>query len=296
MGHRVVAAVSATVILFVCSVATSFAQGQQPRSGQLPPHGGQMGSPQRSQEIPPPRQQQPQQPQQPQQQQQQQQSAPAKPYKPVAIGVPEPMKDQSFEAFRKQLAAVAQRKDRRALAGLVVANGFFWLGESGDKAEAGRPGIDNLAKIIGLDAKDGPGWGAIESYAAEPTAMPYPDRKDTYCAPADPNFNGDEFDALIKATGTDEGEWGYPMQPGIEVRAAPQSNAAVIDKLGMHFVRVLEETSQGNQGSPMLRVVTPSGKTGFVSIDAISPLGGDQLCYVKSPGGWKITGFVGGEQ
>jgi len=206
------------------------------------------------------------------------------------------MKDPSFEAFRKQLGAVAQRKDRRALATLVVANGFFWLGESGDKAERGRSGVDNLAKIIGLDGKDAPGWGALESYAADPTAMPYADRKDTYCAPADPNFNGDEFEALIKATGTDEGEWGYPMQPGTEVRARPQTNAPVIDKLGMHFVRVMEEGGQGNQDNPMLRVVTPSGKVGFVSIDAISPLGNDQLCYVKDSAGWKVAGFVGGEQ
>ena len=45
----------------------------------------------------------------------------------------------------------------------------------------------------------------------------------------------------------------------------------------------------------MLRVVTPSGKIGFVPADAISPLGNDQLCYVKEGGGWKIAGFIGGE-
>ncbi len=31
----------------------------------------------------------------------------------------------------------------------------------------------------------------------------------------------------------------------------------------------------------MLRVVTPSGKTGFVPAEALSPLGNDQLCYSK---------------
>ena len=46
----------------------------------------------------------------------------------------------------------------------------------------------------------------------------------------------------------------------------------------------------------MLRVVTPSGKTGFVPADALSPLGNDQLCYSKEGGGWKISGFVGGDQ
>jgi hypothetical protein len=38
----------------------------------------------------------------------------------------------------------------------------------------------------------------------------------------------------------------------------------------------------------------PSGKTGFVSIEALSSLGGDQICYTKETSGWKITGYYGG--
>jgi hypothetical protein len=292
MGHRVFAAVSVTATLLLMAAAPSLAQGQLPRPGQLPPPGGQKGPPQRVQPAPPQQRQQPQQqPQQPAQQ-----PAPAKPYKPVAISAPAPLNDPSFEAFRKQLGAIAQRKDRRALAGLVVASGFFWLGENGDKAEKGKSGIDNLAKAMGLDGKDASGWDSLEGYASDPTATSDPDRKDTYCAPAEPDFDPQQLEALAKATGTEEGEWGYPMQPGIEVRAGPQPNAPVIEKLGMHFVRVMEDSGQGNQDNPMLRVVAPSGKVGFVPVDAISPLGNDQICYLKGPGGWKITGFVGGEQ
>jgi hypothetical protein len=29
-------------------------------------------------------------------------------------------------------------------------------------------------------------------------------------------------------------------------------------------------------------------------MDAIAPLGGDQMCYTKDAGGWKITGYLGG--
>ncbi len=50
------------------------------------------------------------------------------------------------------------------------------------------------------------------------------------------------------------------------------------------------------QPGPMLKVVTPSGKTGFVPAEALSPLGNDQLCYSKEAGGWKISGFIGGDQ
>ena len=38
----------------------------------------------------------------------------------------------------------------------------------------------------------------------------------------------------------------------------------------------------------------PSGKTGYVSIDAIAPMGNDQLCYVNEGGSWKIGGYIGG--
>jgi hypothetical protein len=222
--------------------------------------------------------------------------AAAKPYKAVAITAPAPVKDPSFEAFRKQVAAAAQKKDRRALAGLVVSQGFFWMGEKGDKADKKKSGIDNLAKAIGLDGKDAPGWDMLTGYSADPTGMPVPDRKDTICAPADPVFNPAELEALAKATGTDEGEWAYPTQSGIEVHAGPQPNSPVIEKLGMFFIRVMQDNGPGDQQSPVLKVMTPSGKVGFVSADALSPLGNDQICYTKEPNGWKISGFVGGEQ
>jgi hypothetical protein len=41
-------------------------------------------------------------------------------------------------------------------------------------------------------------------------------------------------------------------------------------------------------------VATPSGKSGFIAMNAIAPLGGDQMCYTKDASGWKIAGFFGG--
>ena len=99
---------------------------------------------------------------------------------------------------------------------------------------------------------------------------------------------------LAKATGTDPSDWAYPTQQGLEVRSGPQPNSPVAEKLGLHFVRVMMD--QNAQPGPMLRVVTPSGKTGFVPVEALSPLGSDQICYSKEAGGWKISGFVGGDQ
>jgi len=278
MKPRLIAAVSVAALLLAAAPALS--QGQLPRPGQLPPAGGQGGPPpQRGPAAPP----------------QQPAAAPVKPYKPVSITAPAPVADPSFEAFRKQLGAVAQKKDRKALAGLVAAN-FFWMGEKGDKADKKKPGIENLAKAIQLDGKEAPGWEMLGGAAGDPTGSPFPDRKDTICSPADPTFNGQELEALAKATGTEEGDWAYPTQTGLEVHAGQQPNSPVVEKLGLHFVRVMQDNAPGNQQSPMLKVVTPSGKIGFVPAEALSPLGNDQLCFSKEGGGWKISGFIGGEQ
>jgi len=279
MKPRIIAAVSLASLLLAAAPALS--QGQLPRPGQLPPAGGQGAPPppQRGPAAPP----------------QQPAAAPVKPYKAVAISAPAAVTDPSFEAFRKQLGAVAEKKDRKALAGLVVPN-FFWMGEKGDKADKKKPGIENLAKAIQLDGKEAPGWELLGAAAADPTGMPFPDRKDTICSPADPTFNPQELEALAKATGTEEGDWAYPTQTGLEVHSGPQPNSPVVEKLGLHFVRVMEDNAPGNQQSPMLKVVTPSGKTGFVPAEALSPLGSDQLCFSKEGGGWKISGFIGGDQ
>jgi hypothetical protein len=277
MKPRLIAAVSIASLLLA---APALSQSQLPRPGQLPPAGGQGAPPpQRGPAAPP----------------QQPAAAPVKPYKPVSITAPAAVADPSFEAFRKQLGAVVEKKDRKALAGLVAPN-FFWMGEKGDKADKKKPSLENLAKAIQLDGKEAPGWEILGAASNDPTGTPFPDRKDTICSPADPTFNAQELEALAKATGTDEGDWAYPTQTGLEVHSGPQPNSPVVEKLGLHFVRVMQDNAPGDQQSPMLKVVTPSGKTGFVPAEALSPLGNDQLCFSKEGGGWKISGFIGGDQ
>src|SRR5258707_8186226 len=103
MKPRLIAAVSIASLLLA---APALSQSQLPRPGQLPPAGGQGGPPpQRGQAAPPPQRGQAAPPQQPAA------AAAAKPYKPVAITAPAAVADPSFEAFRKQLGAVAEKKD-----------------------------------------------------------------------------------------------------------------------------------------------------------------------------------------
>jgi hypothetical protein len=220
------------------------------------------------------------------------QNQPAGPYKPVAITPPAPVSDPAFEAMRQQLGEVAQRKDRAALSALVVAKGFFWERENGDRADKRKSGADNLAVALGLNNKGGVGWEILFSFTDDPTASASPEHKGAICAPAEPGYDAKAFDELLKATQSDESEWSYPVAAGTEVRATPTANAPMIEKLGLAFVHV----SPDNKPTPAsyLRVITPSGKAGYVLADAIAPASNDQLCYVKDGGAWKIGGYVGG--
>jgi hypothetical protein len=217
----------------------------------------------------------------------------AAPYKPVPITLPTMLNDPGFEGFRQQLAQIAQRKDRIALARLVAAT-FFWIPEDSDIADKNLSPTDNLVKALGLD--DVVGWESLAAYAAEPTAAADPQRSGVFCAPAEPIYNERAADELADETQTEASDWGYPVRDGIEVRAMAKPDAPVIDKLGLYLVRVLADDTAGGTGSgTFVKVLTPSGKLGYVVSDTVMPLGGEQLCYLKETDGWKIAGLFGGE-
>jgi hypothetical protein len=222
--------------------------------------------------------------------------APVKPYKPVAVTPAAAYSDPSFAAFRKNLADIAQRKDRAALAKDVVAQGFFWIQDK-DLADKSKSGIDNLAKAIGLDDPSGSGWDIIAAAADDSTLAEVPQSNGLFCAPAPPQFDPQALQALIEQTDTDPTDWAYPSADNVEVRAAAQDNAQVVEKLGAYFVRVLADAPAASAGqAQFLHLALPDGKTGFVPADAVAPLASDQICYRKAAGGWKIAGYIGGVQ
>jgi hypothetical protein len=220
---------------------------------------------------------------------------PIKPYQSVPVTPPSALNDPSFTAFRNQLGEVAAHKDRSALAKMVATQNFFWMQDK-NLADPRKAGIDNLAKAIELDAPDGSGWQILSGFATEASAAESPQQPGVLCAPADPKLDPSALEALGTATQTELSEWGFPTRNGVEVHAAAQSNSQVIEKLGANLVRVLPDTSApANPNEPFfLHVATPSGKAGYVDAQSVSPLGGDQICYSKQDGAWKIAGYLGG--
>jgi hypothetical protein len=220
------------------------------------------------------------------------QPAPVKPYKAVSVVTAATASDPAFEALRKQVGEAAQKKDRAALAPLVVSQGFFWQRDGRDRADKRKSGLDNLATALSLNSKGGAGWDILFSYTDDPTASPSPVFKGALCAPGEPAYNAATFADLIKSTQSDISEWGYTLSPATEVHDKAQASAPVIEKLGPMFVRIAPDNAAGS--AAYQRIITPSGKAGYVTIDSVAPLGNDQLCYVKDAGAWKIGGYIGG--
>jgi hypothetical protein len=228
--------------------------------------------------------------------------APPKPYKPVAVTLPSAYNDPSFEAFRKQIGEIASHKDRAALA-KVVANNFFWMGERGDKANKRKSGIDNLAAAINLDSKEGIGWEILTAAANEETLEQVPDKRGVLCGPAGPSFDQKAAMQNAKATGTDVGDWGFPIKGSADILTAGKADSPVLEKVGSILIRVMpEEPPAGAQGGPppqpgtsYVRVVTPAGKVGYILDENLGSLDLDQLCYSKDASGWKIVGYAGGD-
>jgi hypothetical protein len=225
-----------------------------------------------------------------------QDSAPKpKSYKPVAITLPQPVKDPSFATFRQQLADIAKRKDRAALA-KIVANNFFWMTDEGkDVADKKLSGIDNVTRALYLDNPDTEGWEILATFAADPTADALPERAGVVCAPGEPKYDSAAATSLGEATGTTAAFWYYPVKDGVEVRSSAAADAKVIGKLGMYLVWVYPDDSPAAAvHTETVRIVMPSGQFGFVSADSLMPLPTDLLCYVKDGNNWRIAGFFGG--
>lgn len=217
-----------------------------------------------------------------------------KPYKPVGVTLPTPPADKSLDAFRKQLAGIAQRKDRAALS-RIVAKTFFWEGDFGGMYDAKKPAFDNLATALRLNEADGRGWAALLAFATEPSIGRGAQNPNPRCAPAQPNYDDADLSIITESTNTDVVDWSYPRTAKLQLREKPEADAPVVETLDSHLIQVIGADGKGRRDAAQswLRVVAPSGKIGFAPPGTlISPLA-DRLCFGKDAGGWRIVGYVG---
>jgi hypothetical protein len=225
------------------------------------------------------------------------QSGAPKPYEPVAITRPAAFGGEGFAVFRAQLAAVAKRRLFANLEPLIDRQGFFLGRDFRNNFDPNKPALDNLAVAVALERDNGAGWQRLEELAADPAADPLASRPGVVCAPAVPNYDGVAYAQLLRTSYTSDTDWAYPRADETTVRAAPQSDAATVGKIGAVFVRLLGFEGTDSEPNPgrkqWARVALPDGKTGFVAPNSLMSLTAAQLCYTKDlVAGWRIAGYI----
>jgi hypothetical protein len=149
-------------------------------------------------------------------------------------------------------------------------------------------------RALYLDNADTEGWEILAGFAQEAAADPLPERKGVICAPGEPKYDGAAVMELGETTGTTSAFWFYPAKADLDVRSGPDKDSKVVGKLGMHLVWVHPDDSPAAVHTETVRIVLPSGEFGYVAADALGPLPGDLLCYVKEGNAWRLGGYIGG--
>jgi hypothetical protein len=213
--------------------------------------------------------------------------------------------ESALAAMLKRFADAVERRDAGALYPLVGPT-FFWTlnGEPSKEFESGRDALHNFKVAFGFrrpgarsDSRDPHEqlWETLEDFSG---AALYRMNSDILCAPASGEPESEE--AMDKALSLLEGpgensEWVYSLEP-ITLTERPDGGAtiAAAPKLALPIIATNPPTKPlGNNPLPThYQLLLPSGKTGWVDVDAVQPLAVDKLCYGKDPGGaWKIVGY-----
>jgi hypothetical protein len=229
------------------------------------------------------------------------------PYPEVKVQVPEQYKpDAAFAKLQKSLSDAVAGKNAQALFGLVGPI-FVWLqqDEIADEFDFGGDALQNFKVLFGFreagksvdgGVKDGPYWDDLTTFAAN---AKYQKVSDTLvCGPMTAIvLDQDAFDrARQKIAADDSTEWYFTL--GDTAVTASPGGGATVGEVGAVALPLLDEYPQAREGSAAapaithLKVLLPSGKSGWIPVSAALLLDPDRLCYAMTASGdWKIAEF-----
>jgi len=216
--------------------------------------------------------------------------------------------DAAMAKMRMAFADAVGKKDMQALFALVGPT-FVWMaqGEISDQFDFGRDALHNFKVVFGFrepgkvadgPVADGPFWDALAVFAADDTF--YEAGGTLVCGPAGARITDEGgFEKVRQRIGADDSvEW-YFTRADTTATTAPGGGAPagrISGQIAMPVLDVYPPLPEGQAAPPVthLRVLLPSGKSGWIPITAALPLATDRLCYAAGPdGAWKIVAFDG---
>ena len=229
------------------------------------------------------------------------------PYPLVKLQLDEPYTpDAAFAKMRNSFADAVAKKDAQALFSLVGPT-FVWLsqGQLHNQFDPGRDALHNFKVVFGFrdfgkDADtpvaDGPNWPALAAFAGDKYF--YRGTDTLVCGPTGATIADDRiFDTAKQTIGADDlVEWYFTVTETAATATPTDGGSTVgrVSQLALPVMDVYPSSPVGQSELPAthLRVLLPSGKSGWIPISAAVPLVTDRLCYaVTADGSWKISAF-----
>lgn len=215
--------------------------------------------------------------------------------------------DPAFGTMRAALADAIARKDVTALAGLVAPT-FVWTvnGSLTEQLDLGRDAGHNLRVAFGFrepgkDAdgpvENGPYWDTLADLTRDP-GVEKPGESNLVCGPLSATADEAALERAQKAIreGDEAIDWFYAV-PDTAVSASPGGGGAPVGTVGRIAVPVLDAhpaAPEGQTAPPAThyQILLPSGKTGWIPVQAARPLVSDRLCYSRTADGqWRIASY-----
>lgn len=198
--------------------------------------------------------------------------------------VDEAAKDRSFKVFRDRLLTAARKKDKEYILSILDPKIELSFG--------GHSGVKDFKEMWKIDEPSSQFWDELTTILELGGGFDTIDGQKEFVAPYvtsewpdDPKLDGFEYLAVIRRN--------------VKLRAAPGLDAPVLASLSYDIVKMIrtQGTPEAVQkdGFNWLKVITDTGKQGYVADKYIrSPI--DYRAYFKKiKGSWRMTVFIAGD-
>lgn len=228
------------------------------------------------------------------------------PYPEVKVQIAEQYQpDAAFAKLQKSFSDAVAGKNAQALFALVGPT-FVWLqqDEIADQFDFGGDALHNFKVLFGFreagkhvdgGVKDGPYWGDLANFAAN---TKFQKASDTLvCGPMTAIVSQDVIDQARQAIGADDSTDWYFTLGDTTVTANPGGGATVghVSQVALPLLDEYPQAPEGSSETPAvthLKVLLPSGKSGWIPASAAMLLNPDRLCFAMTANGdWKIAAF-----
>lgn len=228
------------------------------------------------------------------------------PYPEVKVQIAEQYRpDAAFSKLQKSFSDAVAGKNAQALFALVGPT-FVWLQQSeiADQFDFGGDALQNFKVLFGFreagkhvdgGVKDGPYWNDLANFAANTKVQRASGT--LVCGPMSAIVSQDVIDQARQAIGADDStDWYFTL--GDTTVTANPGGGATVGRVSQVALPLLDEYPKAPEGSTetpavtYLKVLLPSGTSGWIPAAAAMLLNPDRLCYAMTANGdWKIAAF-----